>query len=72
MNLGLAGRAYVITSSTRGLGFAVARELVDEGAHVVLTGRSTETVDKALARLGSPESAVGVVADNGDPGGRSA
>ncbi|MEV5932249.1 SDR family oxidoreductase [Streptomyces sp. NPDC052079] len=66
MDLGLSERTYVITSSTRGLGFAVARELVAEGARVVVTGRTSETVDKAVVRLGGEDRVLGVVADNAE------
>ena len=61
----LHGRVYLVTGGTRGLGLATAELLVAEGAQVVLTGRSQENVDAAVAALG--ESARGVVADLGDP-----
>lgn len=64
MNLGLDGRVYIVTGATRGLGFAAARSLVDEGARVLVTGRHDEAVAKAAAELGGPDSAAGVPADN--------
>jgi 3-oxoacyl-[acyl-carrier protein] reductase len=64
MNLGLAGRVYIVTAATRGLGFASARELVTDGAHIVVTGRTKESVAEAVDALGGPEIAEGVVADN--------
>ncbi|OEU96855.1 SDR family oxidoreductase [Streptomyces oceani] len=66
MDLGLNDRVYVITGATRGLGFATAQSLTEEGARVVLTGRSQEAVDEAVARLGDAR-AVGVTGDNADP-----
>ena len=39
MDLGLAGKVCVVTGSTAGIGFDVARRLAAEGAHVVSTGR---------------------------------
>ncbi len=66
MDLGLQDRVYVITGATRGLGFATAQQLVAEGARVVVSGRSGESVTAAVGRLG-PERAEGVVADNADP-----
>jgi 3-oxoacyl-[acyl-carrier protein] reductase len=39
VDLGLAGRVCLVTGSTAGIGFEVARRLADEGAHVVTTGR---------------------------------
>ncbi|GAA0697903.1 SDR family oxidoreductase [Kitasatospora atroaurantiaca] len=67
MDLGLQYKVYVVTGATRGLGLASARELVADGARVVLSGRSKESVDAAVAELGGPEHAHGVVADNADP-----
>ncbi|MFC5251985.1 SDR family oxidoreductase [Streptomyces nigrescens] len=64
MDLGLTGRTYLVTGATRGLGFATARELVAEGAHVVITGRTEESAAAAAASLG--ERALGVAADNAD------
>lgn len=66
MDLGLKDRVYIVTGATRGLGNAVARELVADGAKVVVTGREEERVGAAAAALG--ENAVGVAADNAAPG----
>jgi 3-oxoacyl-[acyl-carrier protein] reductase len=65
MDLGLKDRVYVVTGATRGLGNAAARELVADGAKVVVTGRDEKTVAEAAAALGP--NAVGVAADNADP-----
>ncbi|MCF3121724.1 SDR family oxidoreductase [Streptomyces silaceus] len=65
MDLGLKDRVYVVTGATRGLGNATARELVADGAKVVLTGRDEKTAAEAAAELGP--NAVGVAADNADP-----
>lgn len=67
MDLGLDGRVYLLTAATRGLGLATARELVADGASVVVTGRSKESVADAVAALGGSEVAEGVVADNAEP-----
>ncbi|MEU8349802.1 MULTISPECIES: SDR family oxidoreductase [unclassified Streptomyces] len=66
MDLGLNDRVYVITGASRGLGLAAARELVADGAKVVLSGRDEQTASAAAADLGP--NAVGVAADNADPG----
>ncbi|WP_193611551.1 SDR family oxidoreductase [Nocardioides lijunqiniae] len=65
MDLDLADRVYVVTGGARGLGRATADCLVAEGARVVLSGRSEESLREATAALG--ERAHGVVADNADP-----
>ncbi|MHB9862721.1 SDR family oxidoreductase [Streptomyces sp. YIM S03343] len=67
MDLGLKDRVYVVTGATRGLGNAAARELVADGAKVVITGRDEKAVADAAAELG-PD-AVGVAVDNADPEG---
>jgi 3-oxoacyl-[acyl-carrier protein] reductase len=65
VDLGLRDRVYVVTGGTKGLGFATARCLVDDGARVVVSSRSQESVDAALAALGAD--ARGLAADNADP-----
>jgi 3-oxoacyl-[acyl-carrier protein] reductase len=65
MDLGVTDRVYVVTGGARGLGRATAEVLVTDGARVVLSGRSQESLDAAVAALG--DVAVGVVADNADP-----
>ncbi len=65
MDLGLRDRVYLVTGGTAGLGFATAQALVADGARVVVSSRTQESVDDAVARLG--EGAVGLAADNADP-----
>ena len=65
MDLGLEGRVYVITGGTKGLGRATAESLVADGARVVVSSRSQQSVDAAVSVLG--DDARGVVADNADP-----
>ena len=47
MDLDLTDRVYVVTGGARGLGRATADVLVAEGARVVLSGRSEETLAAA-------------------------
>ncbi|MFD9125698.1 SDR family oxidoreductase [Kitasatospora sp. NPDC059571] len=67
MDLGLQQKVYVVTGATRGLGLASARALVDEGAQVVVSGRTEESVAAAVRALGGAGQAHGVVADNAAP-----
>ena len=66
MDMQLHDRRALITGSTSGIGYAIARTLAAEGAHVTLTGRTQARVDAALAKLGNevPDAkADGVAAD---------
>ena len=65
MDLWLYGRVYVVTGGTKGLGRATAEALVADGARVVVSSRSQESVDAAVAALG--DNARGLAADNADP-----
>lgn len=47
----LEGKVAIVTGGTRGIGYAIVKEFLDEGAKVVLCGSRQETVDKALASL---------------------
>jgi NAD(P)-dependent dehydrogenase (short-subunit alcohol dehydrogenase family) len=60
LNLELAGKTALVTGSTVGIGFAIAKRLVDEGATVIVNGRSQERVDHALTKSGA---AHGIAAD---------
>ncbi len=66
MDLGLGGRGYLLTGASRGLGFATARALVDDGARVVVSSRSADAVSSAAERLGGA-AAFGVAADLAHP-----
>lgn len=58
MDLGLSGRTFVVGGGSRGLGRAVAAELVAEGARVLLVGRDGDALDAAVAELGPGASRV--------------
>ncbi|WP_341486601.1 SDR family oxidoreductase [Pararhizobium sp. A13] len=49
----LTGRRALITGSSQGIGFALARGLADAGAEIVLNGRNTEKLAEAARRFGS-------------------
>jgi 3-oxoacyl-[acyl-carrier protein] reductase len=68
MNLELDGRVYLVTGGSRGLGRATAQTLVAERAKVLVSSRDEQAVQKAALELGAPEVAVGLAADNADPG----
>ena len=63
----LEGKIAVVTGANSGIGLASAKRFVAEGAHVYITGRRQEELDKAAAAIGPGVTAVqGDVSDLGD------
>jgi 3-hydroxybutyrate dehydrogenase/3-oxoacyl-[acyl-carrier protein] reductase len=50
--MNLNGKVAVITGGTGGIGLGIARRFVDNGANLVVTGRTPERGEKAVAELG--------------------
>jgi len=48
MDLELSGKSALVTGSTAGIGFAIARGLAREGARVIITGRTEKRVNAAI------------------------
>jgi NAD(P)-dependent dehydrogenase (short-subunit alcohol dehydrogenase family) len=68
MNLGLQGKLAVVSGSTAGIGLAIAAALSDEGARVVINGRTQARVDAAIQNLRQRNRSAefeGIVADLG-------
>ena len=66
MELNLGGKRALVTGSTAGIGFAIAKGLAAEGAAVSVNGRGQESVDRAVRRIReavSGASVEGVAAD---------
>lgn len=66
MKIDLTGKTAIVTGSTAGIGFAIARGLAEAGARVVVTGRTADAVERATAEInaGRPvPRATGVAAD---------
>lgn len=49
----LAGRRVLITGGSAGIGFAIAKKCLSEGAKVVITGRDSQKLQSAVEQLGS-------------------
>ena len=62
----LDGKVAVITGGTSGMALAGAKLFVDEGAHVVISGRRQEALDEAIELIG--RNVTGVQADSANPG----
>ncbi|XP_069069106.1 dehydrogenase/reductase SDR family member 4-like isoform X1 [Pleurodeles waltl] len=59
-----AGKVAVMTASSKGIGFAVARRLAQQGAHVLLSSRKQENVNTAIEQLAAENLTVsGTVCD---------
>jgi 3-oxoacyl-[acyl-carrier protein] reductase len=57
MNTQLAGFRALVTGASRGLGFATALKLAQEGVHLAINSRSSENLEQAAGRI---EQAVGM------------
>lgn len=66
MDLQLTSTTAFVSGSTQGIGFAIAKRLLLEGATVIINGRTTEKVDTAVAQLKAaiPGAAVSGIAAN--------
>lgn len=64
MDLQLTGKVALITGSGRGIGFACAQTMAQEGARIVITDINAEAVDSAVKQLkDGGYDVIGVVAD---------
>jgi NAD(P)-dependent dehydrogenase (short-subunit alcohol dehydrogenase family) len=59
MNLQLENKTALVTGSTKGIGFAIARWLAAEGAEVIVNGRTEATAVAAAAKIGGRVRGVG-------------
>ena len=72
MNLGLQNKTAVVTGSTAGIGFAIAATLAQEGASVILNGRTEARVNSALEKIHKSNKSAnirGISADLGTAAG---
>ncbi|GAA4792817.1 SDR family oxidoreductase [Actinomycetospora chlora] len=68
----LAGRSALITGASRGIGYGVARHLLDRGATVTVTARKAAELDEAAGSLGAPDRVLAVAGNAGDADARRA
>src|SRR5215510_14696416 len=51
MDLGIRGKAAIVTGGSRGIGRETARQFLEEGVRVTICGRNPETLEKTRAEL---------------------
>lgn len=64
-----SGHVALVTGAARGLGFAIAKALLNAGAVVAINDRSEESVRDAIARLGGGPNLIAAPADLATPAG---
>ncbi|MBL0686404.1 MAG: SDR family oxidoreductase [Sulfurospirillum sp.] len=72
MDLKIKNRVALVTGSTQGIGFATAKKLCEEGATVIINGRSTKSVQNAIDKIKNNQKEAkisGIVADLKDEKG---
>lgn len=57
----LKDKVAVVTGGNSGIGYATAKEFIDQGAKVVITGRNQSKIEEAVQKLGS--NAIGIRSD---------
>jgi NAD(P)-dependent dehydrogenase (short-subunit alcohol dehydrogenase family) len=58
-------KRVLVTGSSRGIGFAIAKAFVDSAARVAINGRTEQSVSAAIERLGGGERLVAAPGDIG-------
>ncbi|MBL6958877.1 MAG: SDR family oxidoreductase [Rhodospirillales bacterium] len=69
MDLQLTGKRALVSGSTLGIGRAIAKGLLGEGASVVINGRDAERLQQAVDELTGLGDVIGVAADLSTPEG---
>lgn len=62
----LSNNTVLITGGSAGIGFAIAKQLTENGNRVIITGRNKERLQKAVAQLKNTTGIVSDVADEKD------
>jgi NAD(P)-dependent dehydrogenase (short-subunit alcohol dehydrogenase family) len=75
MSTDLLGKSALVSGASRGIGYAVAAELLSRGANVLITARKAEPLEKAAAELralGHQGEVIALAGNSGDDEARAA
>jgi NAD(P)-dependent dehydrogenase (short-subunit alcohol dehydrogenase family) len=64
MSQSLAGKRALVTGGSMGIGKAIAKRLAEDGAHVILSGRTLSTLDSVAVELSAFGEVETIVADH--------
>ena len=59
----LQGKTALVTGATGAIGEAITNKFLEEGANLVVVGRSRDKLDSLVSRLGAPTNLISVVAE---------
>ena len=59
----LEGKVAVVTGGTKGIGYEIAKAMLQKGMKVAITGRSQKTASEAAKTLGDSEQIIGIETD---------
>lgn len=62
-----ADKVGIVTGASRGIGFAIAKRLVADGARIAITARGQEALEAAATELGGPDKVIAVAGKGDDP-----
>ena len=63
MDLGLKGKKAAVAASSKGIGYAIVRALLNEGGFVFMNGRDNKTLEDSKVKLGNPENLFSFTGD---------
>lgn len=66
MELGLTGKVAVVTGGSKGIGFAIAKTFLEEGAKVAVCARESKQLNEAVCRLSDFGEVIGFTMDASD------
>ena len=66
MDLGLKGKKAAVAASSKGIGLAIVRALLNEGSFVLMNGRNSGAIENSQGQLGNPDNLISFTGDISD------